>query len=93
VEIGSQLGARGLVDAAVELVGGRVRVSARLREAATGTTLWQTDVDRPVDELNAIRYEIAESVAATMLDSGLRAQLAREARSSAPVSYGKPFQQ
>lgn len=92
-EIGSQLGVRGLVDGAVELFDGRVRVSARLREAATGATLWQTYVDRPVDELGAIRYEIAESVAATMLDSGLREQLAREARSSAPVSSSKPIPQ
>jgi TolB-like protein len=92
-EIGSQLGVRGLVDGAVEIFDGRVRVSARLREAATGATLWQTDLDRPVEELGAIRYEIAESVAATMLDSGLREQLAREARSSAPVSSSKPIPQ
>ena len=92
-EIGSQLGVRGLVDGTVELFDGRVRVSARLREAATGATLWQTYFDRPVDELGAIRYEIAESVAATMLDSGLREQLAREARSSAPVSSSKPIPQ
>lgn len=92
-EIGSQLGVRGLVDGAVELFDGRVRVSARLREAATGATLWQTEVDRPVDELGAIRYEIAESVAAAMLDSGLREQVAREARASAPVSSSKPLPQ
>lgn len=92
-EIGSQLGVRGLVDGAVELFDGRVRVSARLREAATGATLWQTYVDRPVDELGAIRYEIAESVAATMLDSGLREQLARETRSSAPLAVSKPILQ
>ena len=92
-EIGSQLGVRGLVDGAVELVDGRVRVSARLREAATGETLWQTDVDRPVDELGAIRSEIAESVADALLESGLREQLAREARSRAPVSSSKPLPQ
>ena len=92
-ELGSQLGVRGLVDAAVELFDGRVRVSARLREAATGATLWQTYFDRPVDELGAIRYEIAESVAATMLDSDLREQVAREARASAPVSSSKPIPQ
>jgi TolB-like protein len=92
-EIGTQLGVRGLVDAAVELVDGRVRVSARLREAATGETLWQTDVDRPVDELGAIRSEIAESVADAMSESGLREQLARDARSRAPVSSSKPLPQ
>ena len=92
-EIGTQLGVRGLVDAAVERVDGRVRVSARLREAATGETLWQTEVDRPVDELDAIRSEIAESVADAMLESGLREQLARDARSRAPVSSSKPIPQ
>ena len=92
-EIGGQLGARGLVDAGVELVDGRVHVSARLREAATGATLWQTDVDRPLDELAAVRYEIAESVAATMLDSSLREQAARAGRAGAPVSVSKPIPQ
>ena len=92
-EIGAQVGARGIVDAGAELVDGRVRVSARLRDAATGATLWQTDVDRPVDELGAIRYEIAENVAATMLDASLREQLARETRYSAPVSSSKPLPQ
>lgn len=92
-EIGSQLGVRGLVDAAVELVDGRVRVSARLREAATGETLWQTDVDRSVDELGAIRSEIAESVADAMLDTGIREQLAVDARSRANVSSSKPLPQ
>ena len=37
-EIGGQLGARGIVEAAVELVDGRVLVSARLRDSATGAT-------------------------------------------------------
>ena len=92
-EIGGLLGARGIVDAAVDLADGRVRVSARLRDAATGATLWRADVDRPVDELRAIRYEIAESVAATMLDSSLREQVVRADRSSAPFAASKPFQQ
>jgi TolB-like protein len=92
-DLGGQLGARGIVDAGVELVDGRVRVSARLREAATGATLWQTDVDRPVGDLGAVRYEIAESVAATLLDPGLREQAARANRSQASVSVGKPLPQ
>jgi len=92
-EIGAQLGARGLVDADVELVDGRVRVGARLREAATGATLWQTDVERSIDDLGAIRSEIAEGVADALLDSGVREQLAREARSRAPVSSSKPIPQ
>jgi TolB-like protein len=91
-EIGGLLGARGLVDASIELVDGRVRVSARLRESATGATLWQTQVDRPVDELAAVRTEIAENVATTMFDSTARAQVVRAAGDTAPSS-AKPFLQ
>jgi TolB-like protein len=92
-DIGGQLGARGIVEAAVELADGRVRVSAQLRDAATGATLWHTDVARPVDELSAIRYEIAENVAAAMFDSDLRELAARTGRASAPVSASKPLLQ
>jgi TolB-like protein len=92
-ELGGLLGVRGLVDGSVELVDGRVLVSARLREAATGATLWQTQVERSVDELRAIRSEIAESVAATMLDSSLRERAARTDGLGEPASASKPFQQ
>jgi TolB-like protein len=88
-ELGGLLGARGIVDAAVELGGGRVRVRAQLRDAASGAALWRTDVDRPVDELSAVRNEIAERVAATMLDPGLREQAASASRSSA--AFSKPI--
>jgi TolB-like protein len=91
-EIGGQLGARGLVDAAVELVDGRVLVSARLRESATGATLWQTQVDRPIDELREVRIAIAEQIAAAMFDSTARLEAARIVDFNAPSS-AKPFQQ
>jgi TolB-like protein len=92
-ELGGLLGARGLVDGSVELVDGRVHVNARLREAATGATLWQTQVQRPVRDLRAIRSEIAESVAAAMLDSSLRERAIRTEGSNEPASASKPFQQ
>ena len=91
-EIGGQLGARGIVDAAVELVDGRVRVSAQLRDAATGDMLWHTEFDRAVDELRAVRYEMADGIAATMLDSSLR-PVAESDRTGAPVYSSKPLLQ
>jgi TolB-like protein len=72
-ELGALLGARGIVDAIVELADGRVLIDVRLRDAATGETLWHADVDRPVDELRDARDEIAQRVALTMLDAELRA--------------------
>ena len=91
-EIGAQLGARGVLEAAIDLVDGRVRVSARLREASTGATLWRADLERSVDELRAVRDELAEQVAAAMLDSSLRADArAGDAIASlAAVSYSQP---
>jgi TolB-like protein len=91
-EIGGQLGARGIVNAAIDLVDGRVRVTASLRETTTGATLWHTDLDRPVDELRAVRVEIVEHVAAAMLDSSLRAPVVR---ADGPNVYtaGKPLLQ
>ena len=91
-EIGVQLGARGIVDAGVELVDGRVRVNAWLRETTTGATLWRADVDRPVDELRAVRDELANQIATAMLDSGLRAQFVRVDGSSA-LSASIPLMQ
>ncbi len=92
-EIGGQLGARGIVDAAIEVVDGRVRVNVRLRETTTGATLWRTDLDTPVDELRAVRTEIAEHVAAAMLDSSLRAPVARADDSNAAYAASKPLLQ
>jgi TolB-like protein len=92
-QLGGLLGARGLVDGSVELADGRVRVSARLREAATGTTLWQAELDRPVDELRAVRYEIAEQVATAMFESGARAAVAAMPERDGETSSSKPFQQ
>lgn len=94
-EIGEQLGARGIVDAAIELAEGRVRGNARLREAATGATLWRTEFDRPVDELRAVRLELAESIAATMLDAELRVSPRHTdgpVAAVAAASYSKPMQ-
>jgi TolB-like protein len=91
-EIGGQLGARGIVDAAIELGDGRVRVTAILRETTTGATLWRTELDTPVDELRAVRGEIVERVAAAMLDASLRAPIAR-ADGSNVYTAGKPLLQ
>jgi hypothetical protein len=59
----------------------------------SGATLWQTDVDRPVDELGTIRDEMADGVAATILDEGLRDRLVREAPANGAVSSSKPLLQ
>ena len=55
-----------------------------------GTVIRRAEVP---DQLAAVRNEIAESIAATMLDPSLREQAARAGRAGAPVSVSKPIPQ
>jgi adenylate cyclase len=69
-EIAAELGVDHVVEGSVRRVGDRVRISARLVEAATDRTLWSDVVDRPFTDILDIETEIAEQVA-----SGLRLRL------------------
>ncbi len=72
-EVGSQLGARGLVDARVLRTGARVRITAELRDARTGMVVWRSDLDEPVDRLAHVRDVIADGIALTLLGSSAQA--------------------
>jgi len=72
-EVGSQLGARGLVDARVLRSGARVHINAELRDARNGAVLWQSDLDEPVDRLAHVRDAIADGIALTLLGAGTAA--------------------
>ncbi len=72
-DVGSQLGARGLVDARVLRTGPRVHISAQLRDARNGTVLWQSDLDEPVDRLAHVRDVIADGIALTLLGASTQA--------------------
>lgn len=71
-ELGSQLGARFLIDGTVQRIDNRLRVSATLSDAATSTQLWTQRFDRSIDDIFAIQDEIALRVA-----DALRARIAR----------------
>ncbi len=81
-EVGSQLGARGLVDARVLRTGARVRITAQLRDARNGTVVWRSDLDEPVDRLAHVRDAIADGIALTLLGSS--------AQTTIPVLTGAP---
>jgi TolB-like protein len=74
-EVGSQLGARGLVDARVQRTGARVHITAELRDARSGTVVWQSDLDEPVDRLAHARDVIADGIALTLLGSSGQANV------------------
>ncbi|MGH8212558.1 MAG: tetratricopeptide repeat protein [Rhodanobacteraceae bacterium] len=61
--IGKKLGVAHLLEGSVRRVGGMVRISAILVNAADGSTLWAQHYDRPYTDLFTLQDEITQSVA------------------------------
>ncbi|MGF9762483.1 peptidoglycan-binding protein [Microvirga sp. 0TCS3.31] len=64
-EIGQTLSADYIVEGSVRRLGDRVRITAQLINAATGSHLWAERYDRSFDDVFAIQDEIARGVVAT----------------------------
>jgi adenylate cyclase len=69
-EIAEELGVDHVVEGSVRLAGTRMRISARLIEAATDRTLWSESFDRTFDDVFDVETEIAERIA-----DGMRVRL------------------
>ncbi|WP_343039604.1 adenylate/guanylate cyclase domain-containing protein [Microvirga thermotolerans] len=65
-EIGRTLAAGYVVEGSVRRAGSRVRVTAQLVEAGTGTHLWAERFDRAIEDIFAIQEEIARGIVATV---------------------------
>src|SRR5215203_3939723 len=61
-EVGRRLGASYLVHGSVRRVSERIRVSAKLIEAATGGHLWAGNYDRKLHDVFAVQDEVAQMV-------------------------------
>jgi TolB-like protein len=64
--IGSELGARYILEGSVRKTGNRVRIAAQLIESQTRAHLWAERYDRLLDDIFAVQDEIATSVTATI---------------------------
>ena len=64
--IGQQLNVRTLLEGSVRRSGDRLRVTARLVNAADGYELWSGQYDRELKDLFAIQEEIAHSIAQSL---------------------------
>ena len=62
-DIGLTLNARYLVSGSVQRADDRLRVTAQLIDASSGTHVWSLRFDRPVDNIFAVEDEISNSVA------------------------------
>ena len=60
--IGNKLGVRYLVEGSVRKAGSRIRLTAQLIEAATGTHLWADKFDGPLDQVFELQDQIVASL-------------------------------
>lgn len=84
-QVASELGVEYLLEGSVRRLGGRVRISARLIEAADQTQLWAQIYDREGRDVFGIQVEVAEQIARALtveLLPNQQALMVRTARSS-----------
>jgi TolB-like protein/Tfp pilus assembly protein PilF len=61
-ELSRQLGADYVVEGSVRKAGGRVRITAQLIDAGTGSHIWAERYDRDLDDIFAVQDEITETI-------------------------------
>ena len=62
-EIAKELGVDGIIEGSVQRAGDRIRITAQLIRAATGTLLWAKDYDGDAADLFRLQSEVARAVA------------------------------
>ena len=77
--VGKELGAEYLVEGSLRKVGDRIRFSAQLIEASSGTHLWADRYDRELAGIFDIQDEVTQTIVATLVGqlSRTRAERAR----------------
>jgi TolB-like protein/Flp pilus assembly protein TadD len=66
--IGHELGVRYLVEGSVRRIGDRLRISAQLIDATTGSNLWADHYDRDALEILSVQDDIVRAIATTLGD-------------------------
>ena len=61
-EVGRKLGVRYVVEGSVRKGGNRVRITAQLIEAATGSHVWAERYDRDLEDIFAVQDEVTRSI-------------------------------
>lgn len=76
-EIAARLDVATVLEGSVQKAGERVRITAQLIDATTGSHLWSGNYDRNLDDIFAIQDEIANAVAAELMASLLGGNIER----------------
>jgi adenylate cyclase len=72
--VGRELGAEYLVEGSLRRSGDRLRITAQLVEAASGSHLWAERYDRDVSEVFEIQDEITQTIAARLVGQVARSR-------------------
>ena len=76
-QVSRQLGVRYVLEGSVRKAGNRVRITAQLVEAVTGTDIWAGRFDRDLMDIFALQDEITESVVSAIEPSLQAAEIER----------------
>jgi TolB-like protein/class 3 adenylate cyclase/Tfp pilus assembly protein PilF len=79
-QVGRDLGVRYVLEGGVRKAGNRIRITAQLIEATSGTHLWAERYDRSLDDIFAVQDEITISVVGAIEPSLRRAEIERVKR-------------
>jgi len=79
-QVGRELGAHYVVEGSVRKAGNRVRVTAQLIDANTGSHLWAQKYDRDMDDIFAVQDELTRAIVATLPERVSAADLKRVKR-------------
>jgi TolB-like protein len=79
-QIGRELGVRYVLEGSVRKAGGRMRITAQLIEAETGTHLWADRFDGSLEDVFDLQDQIAVSVAGVIEPALQAAETARSVR-------------
>jgi adenylate cyclase len=79
-QVGRELGVRYVLEGALRKAGSRIRVTAQLVEAETGTDLWAGRYDRDLADIFTVQDEITEAVTVAIAPAIADAELRRAMR-------------
>jgi hypothetical protein len=66
-EVGRRLGVQYVIEGSVRRAGDRVRITAQLIEADTGSQLWAERFDRGLEDVFAVQEEVSRTIVATLV--------------------------
>jgi TolB-like protein len=79
-DVGRKLGVRYVVEGSMRRGGGRVRVTAQLIDAATGSHVWAERYDRDLEDIFAVQDEVVQAIVATLAQRVSAAEVERKRR-------------